>query len=390
MAHIVSFAIDGLAGSKTILKRQLDRHLNVFFGLNGTGKTSLLRILHSALDNDATGLENVPFQAAEVVIYSDLNQATYTYSLTKRRPAGGRRLGGIQIPLVKEFEEYIVGWEGEIPVVLRWDVQPMIPADVKRWRHRFLPTTRLSFGAEVDPPTRRAAAAGDEAAAIGFIDAAYARGLEREWLRYFGQLQARIREAQQHGLADILMEVLQLGPKHEPHHEVDLSDAYPRILAFLRRQHQRVSPTSLGALKSRLADEPILRRVLTRIDQVEREIEQMSAPRTQLQAMLDKMFMRKHVRFEANGVSVAAENSDPIPVHMLSSGEKHLLRVLLQALDAEDCSLLIDEPELSMHLDWQRELVPAMRKINPLAQLIFATHSPEVMSNIEDKYIFEL
>ena len=70
MAHIIDFTIEGLAGRKAVYKQRLNRDINVFYGLNGSGKTSLLRILDSAMDGDASRITMVPFETAEVTIYS--------------------------------------------------------------------------------------------------------------------------------------------------------------------------------------------------------------------------------------------------------------------------------------------------------------------------------
>ena len=43
-----------------------------------------------------------------------------------------------------------------------------------------------------------------------------------------------------------------------------------------------------------------------------------------------------------------------------------------------------------MHVDWQQVLVAAMKRVNPDCQLLLATHSPEVMADVADKYVFEL
>jgi predicted ATPase len=74
----------------------------------------------------------------------------------------------------------------------------------------------------------------------------------------------------------------------------------------------------------------------------------------------------------------------------LSSGEKQLIRILLDTLLAKDSSIIIDEPELSMHIDWQRVLLASMRELNPTAQIIVATHSPEIMADVPDQHIFEI
>jgi predicted ATP-dependent endonuclease of OLD family len=56
----------------------------------------------------------------------------------------------------------------------------------------------------------------------------------------------------------------------------------------------------------------------------------------------------------------------------------------------ESSTLLIDEPEISLHIDWQRELIKSIQTLSPNLQLILATHSPEIMAEVDDKYIHQL
>jgi ABC-type cobalamin/Fe3+-siderophores transport system ATPase subunit len=58
MSHIVSFSVAGLVGRDDVYSKELNRDVNIFFGLNGSGKTSLLRILHSAMSNNGDILEH--------------------------------------------------------------------------------------------------------------------------------------------------------------------------------------------------------------------------------------------------------------------------------------------------------------------------------------------
>jgi len=71
---------------------------------------------------------------------------------------------------------------------------------------------------------------------------------------------------------------------------------------------------------------------------------------------------------------------DDLPIEKLSSGEKQLLILLIEALLQRQMPFvfLADEPELSLHIAWQKKIVPAVRRVNPNAQVIVATHSPEV------------
>lgn len=65
----------------------------------------------------------------------------------------------------------------------------------------------------------------------------------------------------------------------------------------------------------------------------------------------------------------------------LSSGEKQMLMLLINTLLSlkKECVMFWDEPEISMHVDWQTKLIKTMQKINPNMQLIIATHSPFII-----------
>ncbi|WP_181037172.1 ATP-binding protein [Arthrobacter sp. 4R501] len=71
MTKLISFEITGLAGNRGVQKAEFDKHINVFWGLNGSGKTSLLRILDSALSNDPSIISDVAFSEATVVFLSE-------------------------------------------------------------------------------------------------------------------------------------------------------------------------------------------------------------------------------------------------------------------------------------------------------------------------------
>jgi hypothetical protein len=64
----------------------------------------------------------------------------------------------------------------------------------------------------------------------------------------------------------------------------------------------------------------------------------------------------------------------------LSAGEKQILSFLIYNAFFHGVPIIIDEPELSLHVDWQRRLIRALRKQNTDNQLIMATHSPFIYS----------
>lgn len=69
-----------------------------------------------------------------------------------------------------------------------------------------------------------------------------------------------------------------------------------------------------------------------------------------------------------------------IQLNDLSSGEKQILLILFRVflMEQQDCLLLMDEPEISLHIEWQYQLIKVIRELNPHCQLILSTHSPSI------------
>jgi predicted ATP-dependent endonuclease of OLD family len=82
--------------------------------------------------------------------------------------------------------------------------------------------------------------------------------------------------------------------------------------------------------------------------------------------------------------SITADNGYKIAIESLSSGEKHLLLLFCNAIlaRAHGTILIIDEPEISLNIKWQRQLVEALRACmkGVQCQLILATHSFEILA----------
>lgn len=74
------------------------------------------------------------------------------------------------------------------------------------------------------------------------------------------------------------------------------------------------------------------------------------------------------------------EYGGEIDIDQLSSGEKQLLYILLQVFlqEKKKWIVLMDEPEISLHISWQQKLIDVICQMNPNCQLIIATHSPSM------------
>ena len=109
-----------------------------------------------------------------------------------------------------------------------------------------------------------------------------------------------------------------------------------------------------------------------------------SHPKQMFQDMIDDLFKetgKKIIRTE-NEIRFSQIGETLVP-YQLSSGEKQMLAILLTVLveDQKPYVLFMDEPEVSLHFEWQKVLIELVLKLNPNLQLIMTTHSPAVIMN---------
>jgi len=397
MSHIIEFKISGLVGRKDVYKQKLNRDVNIFFGLNGSGKTSLLRILDSAMIGDSSLLEFVPFQSAEVKIYSlsykqafirSIEKGDLNYEPSKRRPKEYK---------IPEYSDEEIGpihvlpkyKEGKMPI---WKTTPMKPEMSRtNWAHIYLPTWRL-YGE--DKPYS-IALRGLEPLQIQREydwDTFFAQKLENLWISFTNQLIREVRKIQEAGLASILRGILTTKPSRKRKMKsLDLEKAYSRVAAFLDRQGSQDVLGSLDTFEKRYVDDSQIQGVISHINTIEQRIEETMASREKLKQLITDMFTgKKKLMFKDDGIKVETDDGKEIGLTSLSSGEKHSLWIFIETLLAESNTLLIDEPEISMHVDWQTRLISAMCQLNPDVQLILATHSPDIMTGFTDDKIFKL
>lgn len=115
------------------------------------------------------------------------------------------------------------------------------------------------------------------------------------------------------------------------------------------------------------------------------------------QFLIDKELVIRREQDDTNRPEVGIKrdgDSKLIDIETMSSGERQILSLLHAAsFLGEHDLVLIDEPELSLHIDWQYKLPRAMSDILDDKQLIVCTHSPEIFSGFEriaGSYLIEL
>lgn len=373
MTRVDYLRVEGLAGRKGSIEINFDPRTNVIFGLNGTGKSSLLRILAASFTNDSKSLQKLPFREAEIRFWTHKHAESVTRririlessSITTEtmRDADGE-LVEIEVEEGRSFGE--------------WSTSPHRHSG-KRFRCEYLSTFRLAEGAR----THRLQLRTEEE-----LNEVFAQQLQSAWRRYSSVSFSEISRIQSAAIVDILASFLsdpEPGTK-----SISEESAYRRVQGFMARKSAEM-PQTRKEFAAAYRSDPKLRAAVASIDDIERRIEEAERPRKKIQEIVEKFVTGpKVIDFSPGGIQVRGDDGEGIDLARLSSGEKQLLRMLVAGVDAERMVMIIDEPELSLHIDWQRDLLGAIESLAEETQVIVATHSPEIMATVSDEQIVSL
>nr|ESK56522.1 hypothetical protein F987_00348 [Acinetobacter gyllenbergii NIPH 230] len=101
--------------------------------------------------------------------------------------------------------------------------------------------------------------------------------------------------------------------------------------------------------------------------------------------VLNSMFSdsNKKVEIKNNNLLFKLDNGKIIGYNSLSSGERQVIYIFIKVINASvnNALILMDEPEISLHLSWQEKLISQIRQVNKTSQIIIVTHSPAIVMN---------
>ncbi|MFL0405235.1 AAA family ATPase [Bacillus nitratireducens] len=136
-----------------------------------------------------------------------------------------------------------------------------------------------------------------------------------------------------------------------------------------------------------LVSHDLIHRLLEMFEESHKIITEQKKPFRELVKDL-KEFIDADISFnEGEGVLSFSKNQNDLNSEDLSAGEKQLvtLFVYTKLCNREKTILLIDEPELSLHISWQRKFLKHIMNNNNNVQFIISSHSPFIVSNYKDK-----
>lgn len=369
---IKSFEVTGLIGRISPIKLDFYPDINILTGRNGAGKTSLLKLIwYIVSGNLLLALREVGFQKATII--------TDKYECTVYRTGRATcRIDFFDGSHRQTFED-ISDDEGDVIFNAEDEANPILR---KTGSSVFLPTFRrieggFSLNAAATRNNLSGGIFGNPLVRSGRDKNEVEDGLSELARRLTNNNHVFVTSISTVDITNILMAAY-----------TNLSEVYNSLQRSMSQEivdtiRQR-KPSTGGAAELNEAND-ILDSIRTKIEKVEDNRESIMAPIEAIQNTVKMMFRHSGIKFSERlsfGDAALAVNSDS-----LSAGEKQMLSFISYNGLYKDAIFLIDEPELSLHVDWQRQLFPTLISQQASNQFIIATHSPFIYGKYPENEI---
>ncbi len=372
MTYIQEVVVRG-PGGKREFGMSADKHVNVIFGRNAVGKTTLLNVLRSALLGDSSLLRNVHFTSAEVRLFSEKETKTYRCILEKKENAAGSATRG-----------------GD--AVSAWRVEPE-PKGVERpmWPHLYLPTSRhYSSHSKYAIFHQHDGAKGKsrrDRPEQGATHTLYA--LWKEYHHHFSEQGGQAIEDGKVGVLNTFFS------KEERQKRIKLKSSpesdYSRVCSYLEKHGLNAPIISYSTFKKARQYDAGIKRIIHQINLAEAKIDRLDAERKKAGELAAEMLGGgKEISIGLDGLRITSKRNEPIGWSALSAGERNALILLFATLGARGGVLLVDDVEASLHHDLRHDLIKNMRTLNPAGQFILTTHSGEIVDSVDKGQRFRM
>ena len=124
--------------------------------------------------------------------------------------------------------------------------------------------------------------------------------------------------------------------------------------------------------------------------ELEEDRERIFAPLRRYEETVNLFLNEKSIKVDDSGqLKIESASPSELNPRLLSSGEKQILILLTEALLRVDEPVvyIADEPELSLHVLWQEKLLESLVSLSGQIQVIVATHSPDIVGKFRNKVI---
>jgi predicted ATPase len=363
---IKKIEVSGLPRQSFPLNASFNSDLNIITGRNGSGKTTLLKLLWYVISgNIQHALHEVPFSRVYV--------ETDDYSITVHR-AGPMQC---RIEFCHDGEESLFEDGEDYEEGYRIDAEELGNNAVKDiGSSLFFPTfRRIEGGFTIGRRTSAPSPFRPSSRPASEIEEALA-SLSR---RMSIQKHTFVSAISTADIVTLLMRNYTEMSELANNMQKDVSQkVIDQIKNYEGDSNIRQGPTSSEANHT-------LSVIKSMIESMEETRKDIMAPLEAVRNVVESLFRNSGIKLGTRisfGDAANAVSSD-----LLSAGEKQMLSFICYNAFYKNSVIFIDEPELSLHIDWQRQLFPILEKQGTSNQFIIATHSPFIYSKYPDREI---
>jgi predicted ATPase len=412
MRKIESVIIENFWGDKTV-KLSFNDDINFLIGVNGSGKTTIINMIAACLNADFSTLDKAQFSRIRVDFFGESkNKADKTYiEVVKREKSDSpypNIIFHIKVPSEEKPKTFRLN-ELEEELLFRYPhelrrqrihMSGQVNRDINLSLQSFVNLTWLSihrtsrsnnqdeksFESSIDQKIKELSS--DLIKYFGVLDKRYSIETEKFQKNVFlsliaGENQVSLLQTDDldsHKEKDSLRQIFLLFKLQESEFSKQL-DKHFKGFDEAKKDLEEKKPITLDKLSFLLGTRRIHSIVQEWVSLNEKK-NNINKPKITFIEELNKLFQRKELYInEKNELLVRTQSGKEFNLINLSSGEKQLLIILGESLLQENKShiYIADEPELSLHVDWQEKLVNSLKGVNPNSQIIFATHSPDIV-----------
>lgn len=365
----------GLNQSSTKIAIDFNNDINIITGRNGSGKTTLLKLMWYCISGNIE-------RAIEEIEFSKIKIFTSEYTLIVDK----------QITKSKEYIHIVLtDLDGKTLIDKKEPLHRTDVVDLVNRETIKLLTTSVFF------PTFRRIEGGFSMTKVSQNSfKKNVRGREELFFReagYGAEIQDAIEthasrlSVNKHKFVSSLstVDIQQLVTRKHNNATVTVDN-------FSRSLSDKIFAEIKNYKSTNLSDSEALKDAVSTLDNINQEVLKFEKTRedafkslTVLSEIIVTIFGHKGIRLNPRVTLGDIDNS--INSDSLSAGEKQMLSFLCYNALYSNCPFFIDEPELSLHVDWQRILLDVMVEQKTNNQLFVATHSPFIYTQYEDKEI---
>lgn len=422
MHYVDSISVTGFWGRHSF-STQLDPQVTFFIGENGTGKTTLINLIAAALAADFLTLDKLSFESIEIRLASKFVRTKPKVKVLKRRDKD-TGLETIEYTITPSSRSKDIAFsldDIEEHRVLRR--RPGMPPNYylrQTRRTRDLTSNLRDMASIIWLSIHRATLSNDyddtrrpERNYDSTVDAKIAE-LNSRISRYYSSLTSKqnesVREFQEFIFLSLLEEREESGLFENikktdlETEEVALVEAFQRLGVKPSRFESKAKSYFARLKKAKDNSDTAIPISQLQAIVVLQQIQQITKKWSQEKSKQDKIFGDYHSfikivndlligkkLYTSASSELMAKNSanDDVDIFKLSSGEKQLIILLGEALlqQHSSCVYIADEPELSLHLKWQEKVISSILALNENAQMIVATHSPDIVGGYSKNVI---